>query len=76
MLEMSLTDETVKFPRFLLIDTPETSGIDAENLNAALNRVAEVIAKGMEKGRDCQVILTTGLGKYPPDSKPTLLSGR
>ena len=73
MLEMSLTDETVKFPRFLLIDTPETSGIDAENLNAALSRVVEVIAKGKVIGRECQVILTTGLDKYPLEAGATLL---
>lgn len=73
LLQMSLTDDTVSYPRFLLIDTPETSGIDAENLNAAISRVVEVIAKGKEQGRECQVILTTGLGKYPVESNPNLL---
>jgi hypothetical protein len=65
LLEMSLVDDTVKFPRFLLIDTPETSGIDAENLKAAMTRIVEVIDKGKQIGRECQVILTTGIGKHP-----------
>ena len=65
ILEMSLVDETVKFPRFLLIDTPETSGIDAERLKAAMTRIVEVVERGRKIGRQCQVILTTGIGKRP-----------
>ncbi|MDB5345776.1 MAG: hypothetical protein JWP89_4153 [Schlesneria sp.] len=65
LLEMSLTDETVKFPRFLLIDTPETSGIDPTNLKAAVSRLLEVVETGEKLGKRCQVILTTGIGKYP-----------
>lgn len=65
MLQMSLADDTVKFPRFLLIDTPETSGIDPGPLKAAMTRIVEVIEKGRELGQHCQVILTTGIGKHP-----------
>lgn len=65
LLEMSLTDETIKFPRFLLIDTPETSGIDPTNLKSAIARIVEVVETARKAGKECQVILTTGIGKYP-----------
>lgn len=74
LLEMSLVDDTVKFPRFLLIDTPETSGIDAENLKSAMTRIVEVIEKGKQIGRACQVILTTGIGKHP-DAQESAIFG-
>ncbi|QDU26278.1 chromosome segregation protein [Anatilimnocola aggregata] len=70
LLEMSLTDDSVKFPRFLLIDTPETSGIDAENLNASITRLVEVIENGEKAGKACQVIFTTGIGKRPETTMP------
>jgi hypothetical protein len=64
MLYMSVVDDTVKFPRFLLIDTPETAGIDTENLKASLTRLFEIV-NDKDKKFQCQVILTTGRGKYP-----------
>lgn len=70
MLYMSLTDHDVKFPRFLLIDTPETAGIDDMPLKDSLSRVVEVVQQGLKDGNPSQVILTTGLGKYPDGLKP------
>lgn len=73
LLEMSLIDESVKFPRFLLIDTPETSGIDPANLKAAISRIVEIIEAAKKIGRECQVILTTGIGKYPAAPNANML---
>ncbi|MBI3729324.1 MAG: hypothetical protein HY254_13440 [Burkholderiales bacterium] len=65
MMEMALTYSDVPFPRFLLIDTPETAGIELDNLKNCISQ--------MEKfetfGKSYQVILTTGLNKYPDSFK-------
>lgn len=77
---MSLSDPSITFPRFLLVDTPETAGIEEDNLLACLEKF-----KGL-KG-SYQIILSTGLGKYPkeflkyrklylPDKKAKLLKLR
>ncbi len=65
MLSLSVSDSSVPFPRFLLIDTPETAGIDADNLRRAISKIGEVLSTA--DGAAAQVILTTGAGKYPPD---------
>lgn len=62
LLQMSLIDNDVPFPRFLLVDTPETVGIHEENLSRAIGKIPEVLAKAPGQA---QVILTTGEGKYP-----------
>lgn len=62
LLEMSLKDIRVPYPRFLLIDTPETAGIDPEKLLRALAAVQE-ISDSAETPH--QIILTTGPGRYP-----------
>ena len=62
LLEMSLSQNDVPFPKFLLIDTPETAGIEMANLINCMNKFAEF---GQYK-TDYQIILTTGLNKYPP----------
>jgi DNA repair exonuclease SbcCD ATPase subunit len=67
LLQMSLADADMPFPRFLLIDTPETAGIDIENLSMAIAKIPEVLKAGKRPG---QVILTTGDGKYPPELRP------
>lgn len=71
LLWMSLEDPTIPYPRFLLVDTPETAGIDRENLKAVLSQIPRVLADG--KGELAQVILTTGVGKAP-DSGTRFLS--
>ncbi|REA63417.1 hypothetical protein DSL64_02930 [Dyadobacter luteus] len=68
ILSLSLKLESVKHPRFLLIDTPEASGIDTDHLNQNLLLLEKAIALGMDetkKVKDYQVILTTGYGKLP-----------
>jgi DNA repair exonuclease SbcCD ATPase subunit len=64
LLQMSLADPEMPFPRFLLVDTPETAGIDLENLSRAIGKIPEVLAGAKQPA---QVILTTGDGKYPPE---------
>jgi hypothetical protein len=64
LLQMSLTDAGMPFPRFLLIDTPETAGIDLENLSRAIGKIPAVLTGSKTPA---QVILTTGDGKYPKE---------
>ncbi|MBT2760458.1 AAA family ATPase [Paenibacillus sp. ISL-20] len=60
LLAMSLDSKNrIPFPQFLLIDTPENLGIDKENLDECMDRISEL------QSLDYQIILTTGLGKYP-----------
>jgi hypothetical protein len=68
ILSLSLSLESVKHPRFLLIDTPENSGIDTDHLHQDIELLETAISLAAdEKGRvnDFQVILTTGYGKFP-----------
>jgi len=67
LLQMSLADPTMPFPRFLLVDTPETAGIDVDNLSRAIGKIPEVIGNA---AMPAQVILTTGDGKYPEHLRP------
>lgn len=64
MLYMSLAASDVAFPRFLLIDTPETAGIDTEVLKTAVRHLTEVIENSAVR---CQVIMTTGYDRYPEE---------
>lgn len=60
LLAMSLDSKNrIPFPQFLLVDTPENLGIDKENLDECMDRISEL------QSLDYQIILTTGLGKYP-----------
>ncbi|MCG8206472.1 hypothetical protein [Tenacibaculum finnmarkense] len=52
----------MKHPGLLIIDTPEDSGIDEGNLKNDLRLINSVISKSEKK---YQIILTTGLNKYP-----------
>ena len=61
LLEMSLAKQDVAFPKFLLIDTPETAGIELDYLLNCMSKFDELD----EFGINYQIILTTGLGKYP-----------
>jgi hypothetical protein len=67
LLFMSLTALEIKFPRFLLIDTPDTAGIDDSNLIQCISMLSKILGEDRENGY--QVILTTGLNKYPEDYK-------
>ncbi|MEZ8921621.1 hypothetical protein AB4270_05425 [Vibrio cyclitrophicus] len=60
LLKMSLTDSSVTFPKFLLVDTPETAGIEEDNLMACLEKLTGLTGS-------YQIILSTGLGKYPKE---------
>jgi len=64
LLQMSLDDTSMPFPRFLLIDTPETAGIELDKLRTCLGKIEEI---KKDASIDFQVILTTGLQKYPPE---------
>jgi hypothetical protein len=68
ILTLALKIPSVKHPRFLLIDTPEDSGIDTEHLNQNLELLPEAVKLGQQDDgtiKDFQVILTTGYGKFP-----------
>jgi hypothetical protein len=49
------------FPKFLLIDTPETAGIELEHLKNCISQLEKL----EDYGVDFQVIISTGLNKYP-----------
>lgn len=63
LLYMSLKYTKIKFPRFLLIDTPDTNGIDPESLKRAIKQLENIEVEGEKY----QVILTTL--EYPEDFK-------
>lgn len=68
ILTLALKMPSVKHPRFLLIDTPEDSGIDTVHLNQNLELLMEAVNLGRQDDgsiKDFQVILTTGYGKFP-----------
>ncbi|MDR7191813.1 AAA family ATPase [Luteimonas terrae] len=65
LLKISLDGE-VPFPGLLLIDTPETAGIDIGNLRSMLRQISVV----SEDRSDFQIILSTGVGKYPEEFDP------
>ncbi len=62
LMKLSLFQEDATFPRFLLVDTPETAGIEMDNLINCISKFEELESLG----QDYQVILATGLKKYPP----------
>lgn len=71
LLKLSV-EENVNYPKFLLIDTPQTAGIDDENLIKAISKIDDIfdIFNCSEKNKiddNCsfQIILTTAKDKYP-----------
>ncbi|MFY0684042.1 MAG: hypothetical protein JXR20_05775 [Balneola sp.] len=56
LLSLSLNDSEVKFPRFLMIDTPQTAGIDIEELKNCINQFTNAV--DIEED-NFQIILTT-----------------
>ncbi|AWG25585.1 AAA family ATPase [Flavobacterium kingsejongi] len=69
ILALALKYDTVKHPRLLIIDTPEDSGIDDDNLKKDLVLLEEALNVVEAKKDSYQVILTTGLEKYPEQFK-------
>ncbi|MGO2391283.1 MAG: AAA family ATPase [Halomonas sp.] len=65
LMHLALSDKSVTFPRFLLIDTPETAGIELDNLVNCIHQLEEL----QNYGEDFQVIISTGLKKYPESLK-------
>jgi len=69
ILSLSLKLKNVKHPRFLLIDTPESVGIDEGNLKIDLSELDYAISLSKLDENSLipsyQVILTTGVDKYP-----------
>lgn len=69
LLQMSLLDD-IPFPRLLLIDTPENIGIDNDNLKQMIGCL-----HSLENPRnlDYQVILSTGVNKFPESLKSNVI---
>lgn len=67
---MGLKYKRVKHPHLLVIDTPESEGIDEDNLKTNLLLLDTAINKANEGNNTpekYQVIMTTGYGKYPDE---------
>lgn len=62
LLKMSLENSDSSFPRFLMIDTPDTAGIDDERLIPTIGQINKFLEED-----NYQVILTTGVGAYPKE---------
>lgn len=65
LLKMSINNRDIPFPRLLLIDTPESLGIDKDNLEKSISKLTTVDREQDES--DFQIILTTGISKYPEE---------
>ncbi|WP_434950497.1 hypothetical protein ACRWQL_13550 [Shewanella sp. HL-SH4] len=65
MLSYSLANTSIKYPRFLIMDTPEDSGIDKEKLIKNIELLEEKLKEYNKLDVDYQVILTTGNDRYP-----------
>lgn len=69
ILSLSLKLKTVKHPGFLILDTPETVGIDDNNLKHDLGLLELALKLSKKNETDSlgkfQIILTTGENKYP-----------
>ena len=63
LLQLSLLSD-VPFPRLLLVDTPETAGIDFERLIKMLRQI-ELLEN--PNARRFQILFSTGVKKYPPE---------
>ena len=62
LLGMSLDDSEMAFPRFLLVDTPQTAGIDKGPLIACIQMIQTTLSGSKDPG---QVILTIGPDRLP-----------
>ncbi len=59
----------IKFPKFLMIDTPDKEGIDDDNLMKCLINFNEVTRVSDNHIQQFQIILTTGVNGYPDEYK-------
>ncbi len=66
-LKLSLEGSGIAFPKFLLIDTPRTAGIDEENFNKILLNINEILTEHVDE--EFQIILSTGIKQYPQELK-------
>lgn len=73
LLSYSLENTNVKFPRFLIMDTPEDSGIDKEKLIKNIELLEGKLEEFNTLDVDYQVILTTGDDRYPASYKGYVL---
>ncbi|UPZ36513.1 AAA family ATPase [Sphingobacterium sp. PCS056] len=73
ILALAIKYKTVKHPRLLIIDTPEDSGIDDDNLKNDLLLLQKVLSNVNADSESYQVILTTGLEKYPSEFGPYII---
>lgn len=69
LLQLSLLSD-IPFPRLLLVDTPETAGIDFEGLVKVIRKIAEL---ENPNGKPFQILFSTGEGKYPPEFEPNVV---
>lgn len=69
ILSLALKYESVKHPKLLIIDTPEDSGIDDDNLKKDLTLLEDALNLVEAEKNSYQVILTTGLEKFPDKYK-------
>jgi len=63
----SLQNNSVKFPRLLIIDTPEDAGIDSDKLVKTLSLFEKALSSFNHN--QYQVIITTGENRYPESHK-------
>ncbi len=73
ILALAIKYETVKHPKLLIIDTPEDSGIDDDNLKKDLLLLRDALTCVKASKDSYQVILTTGLEKYPLEFEDCVL---
>lgn len=63
LLQLALLSN-IPFPRLLLVDTPETAGIDLDGL---VKMLRQIDALDNPQGQSFQILFSTGIGKYPPE---------
>lgn len=69
LLKMSL-EMDIPYPKLILVDTPETAGIDKDNLDLVLTKLNDLRD---DLDVDFQAIVATGVGKYPDSMKDTVV---
>ncbi|CAK3421001.1 hypothetical protein VCRA2120O333_20395 [Vibrio crassostreae] len=69
LLKMSLEFD-IPYPKMILVDTPETVGIDKENLDIVLSKLHDLET---DLDTDFQAIVATGIGKYPNNMKDMVI---
>lgn len=71
LMYLSLRDPDVTFPRFLLIDTPQTAGVDRDRLHLSIATLVKECS--VFPTHHWQIILTTGPGTYPESLESSVL---